>query len=127
VVPVLWVTALLAIACGLATTSSAVGSSKLNLAGTWSGKYSGAFSGTFKLHWTQTGSRLKGTIVLSNPTGPYTITGSVHGSSIHFGAVGVGATYTGKATSTAMSGRYNSPQGGGPWSAHKCTSRQLRC
>src|SRR5215468_9746117 len=70
VVPVLWVTALLAIACGLATTSSAVGSSKLNLAGTWSGKYSGAFSGTFKLHWTQTGSRLKGTIVLSNPTGP---------------------------------------------------------
>ena len=50
------------------------------LAGTWSGRYSGAFSGTFTLHWTQSGTRLSGTITLSSPKGKYGINGSVHGT-----------------------------------------------
>jgi len=90
-----------------------------SVAGTWSGEYSGAFSGHFTLHWTQSGSSLNGSIVLSYPSGTYGINGSVHGSAITFGAVGVGATYTGSLSGTSMSGTYNSPKGGGPWSAHK--------
>jgi hypothetical protein len=43
----------------------------------------------------------------------------VQRSAIKFGAVGVGATYTGTASGTSMSGSYKSPQGGGKWSAHK--------
>jgi hypothetical protein len=89
------------------------------LAGTWSGRYSGAFSGTFTLHWTQTRSSLHGSITLSNPRGKYGISGSVRGSAIKFGAVGVGATYTGSVSGKSMSGTYKSPQGGGRWSAHK--------
>ncbi len=89
------------------------------LAGTWSGRYSGAFSGTFTLHWTQTRSSLHGSITLSNPRGKYGISGSVRGSAIKFGAVGVGATYTGSVSGKSMSGTYKTPQGGGRWSAHK--------
>ena len=90
-----------------------------SLAGTWLGKYSGAFSGHFTLQWTQSGTSLKGSIMLSYPSGSYGINGSAHGSAITFGAVGVGATYTGSLSGTSMSGTYNSPNGGGPWSAHK--------
>jgi hypothetical protein len=43
----------------------------------------------------------------------------VHGSAINFGAVGAGATYTGKVSGKSMSGNYESPKGGGTWSAHK--------
>ena len=91
----------------------------LKLAGTWSGHYSGAFSGTFTLHWRQAGSSLRGSIKLSNPGGNYSITGSVHGRAIKFGAVGAGATYTGSVSGKSMSGSYKSPQGGGKWSARK--------
>ena len=42
------------------------------------------------LHWTESGSKLGGSIVLSNPRGKYGISGSVHGSAITFGAVGAG-------------------------------------
>ena len=100
-----------------ATALAAAPPSKL--AGTWSGHYSGAFSGTFTLHWTQSGSKLGGSITLSNPKGRYGITGAVRGSAITFGAVGAGATYTGSVSGKSMSGRYKSPKGGGPWSAHK--------
>ena len=126
-VPVLWVAALLAICCS-GTAIAAVSSSKhyakrkphsTPLAGTWSGRYNGAFSGTFRLHWKQSGSRLSGSIALSNPGGTYGISGSVHGSAIKFGAVGAGATYTGSVSGKSMSGSYKSPQGGGTWSAHK--------
>ena len=58
-----------------------------SVAGTWSGQYSGAFSGSFTLHWTQSGSSLNGSIVLSYPSGTYGINGSVHGNAITFGAV----------------------------------------
>lgn len=89
------------------------------LAGTWSGHYSGAFAGTFTLRWRQVKSRLVGSITLSAPHGKYSITGSVRGTAIKFGAVGVGATYTGSVSGTSMSGHWKSPQGGGSWSATK--------
>jgi hypothetical protein len=119
-VPVLSVAIFVAICCS-ATAFAAVSASRPQLAGTWSGKYSGAYSGTFTLRWTQSGSRLSGSIALSNPRGKYGISGSVHGSAITFGAVGAGATYTGSVSGKSMSGRYKTAQGGGPWSAHKMT------
>lgn len=90
-----------------------------SLAGTWTGQYGGAFSGTFTIQWTQSGSKLDGTIALSNPKGTYSINGTVNGSALSFGAVGVGATYTGSVSGKSMSGTYSSPRGGGSWSASK--------
>jgi hypothetical protein len=123
VIVVLSVAALLAVCCSSASlapgASAETKAKRPSLAGKWSGQYSGAFSGTFKLHWTQSGSSLSGSITLSNPSGTYSIKGSVHGSKIAFGAVGAGATYTGSVSGKSMSGRYNSPNGGGRWSAHK--------
>ena len=78
-----------------------------------------AFSGTFTLRWTLSRSLLHGSITLSNPRGKYGISGSVKGNAISFGAVGVGATYTGSVSGKSMSGSYKSPQGGGKWSARK--------
>ena len=92
---------------------------KGSLAGTWSGSYSGAFAGTFTLKWKQTGSKLSGTIKLSNPKGSYSCTGQVHAGSITFGAVGAGATYQGSVSGKSMSGTYQTKKGGGSWSAHK--------
>jgi hypothetical protein len=92
-----------------------------SLAGKWSGSYSGAFSGTFTLRWTQTGSRLHGSITL-RPGGTYPITGSVRDSKIAFGAVGIGATYSGSVSGRSMSGRWHTPRGGGRWSAHKTST-----
>jgi hypothetical protein len=125
----------IAVACVLLLTTFAAGSAiaavssakpptkhhpkSVSLAGTWSGHYSGTFSGTFTLHWTKSGSHLSGSITLSYPSGNYGINGSVHGSAISFGAVGAGATYTGKVSGKSMSGNYESPKGGGTWSAHK--------
>lgn len=123
---ILLIAALLVVCCSGATAMAAEGSSKLNLAGRWSGTYSGAFSGTFRLQWTQSRSKLSGSIALSNPQGTYRISGAVHKNAISFGAVGVGATYTGSVSGTTMSGHYRSPQGGGSWSAHKCNPR-TRC
>ena len=104
-----------------ACTGIALGasSSSSSLNGTWSGRYSGAFSGTFTLRWRQVGSKLRGTIALSRPAGRYSVTGSVRGRAITFGAVGAGATYTGSIAGTSMSGHYKTPQGRGAWSAHK--------
>jgi hypothetical protein len=91
-----------------------------SLSGGWSGKYSGAYHGTFTLHWTQSGSKLSGTIRLSSTRGVLGLKGSVRGSSIKFGTVGGPAiTYSGAASGGSMSGRYQTPGGGGPWSAHR--------
>jgi hypothetical protein len=91
----------------------------LALGGKWSGHYSGAFNGTFTLHWTQSGSKLTGSITLSNPSGTYSCNGLINGSGIKFGVVGAGATYTGSVSGSSMSGTYNTPRGGGSWSASK--------
>jgi hypothetical protein len=116
-VSVLWVAALLAI-CGSAATARGA-TRPLQLGGTWTGTYSGTFSGTFTIHWREVRTKLTGSIALSRPKGTYSITGSVIGSRIHFGAVGAGATYTGSASRSSMSGSYRTPQGGGTWSAKK--------
>lgn len=125
IVPVLVVSGLFAV-CSCAGAVAAVNGSELAsgnrqpaLAGTWSGQYSGAFSGTFTLHWKQTGSSLTGSIVLSRPSGRYSVTGKVRGTAIAFGAVGAGATYTGSLSGRSMSGHYKTGQGGGAWSATK--------
>jgi hypothetical protein len=127
-IPALSVAALLVLCCSSTSIASVAtvpkSKSRIHLhtrllAGKWSGQYSGAFSGTFTLHWTQTGSRLKGSITLSNPPGTYGINGSVKGKVIKFGAVAAGATYAGSVSGKSMAGHYNTPRGGGQWSAHK--------
>jgi hypothetical protein len=103
-----------------AGASASKGRAADSLSGTWSGKYSGAYHGTFTLHWTQSGSRLIGTIKLSNPSSTPRVTGTVRGRTIRFGTVGSAAiTYSGSVSGKSMSGRYQTPGGGGSWSAHK--------
>src|SRR6476659_4695165 len=102
---------------------SAADAASTSLSGGWSGKYSGAYHGTFTLHWTQSGTKLNGTIRLSTSRGLLGLKGTVRGSSIQFGTVGgPGITYTGSASGRSMSGRYQTPGGGGPWSAHRTSS-----
>ena len=122
--PALWIAAFLALACcgtalAAASSSSSHAATSSKLAGKWTGHYGGAVSGHFTLHWRKTGSRLRGTITLSNPNGTYGISGSVNQGKIKFGAVSVGAKYKGKVRGTSMSGTWTSPQGGGSWSATK--------
>jgi hypothetical protein len=120
VIAVLSVAALLAVCCSSTSIGATGPAAKPKLAGIWSGRYSGAYSGTFTLHWRLTGTKLRGSIALSNPHGTYGITGSVHRNAIQFGAVGAGATYTGSVFGTSMSGHYKTGNGGsGSWSAHK--------
>jgi len=117
--PALCSAALLAIC--LSGTAAAAPTHQSSLAGTWTGHYSGAYSGTFTIRWKQSSGRLIGTIALSFPKGKYSISGSVRGHTIKFGAVGAGATYTGSvsASGKSMSGTYKTAQGGGKWSARK--------
>jgi len=63
---------------------------------------------------------LSGTIKLSNPSSKPSIKGTVHGSTIRFGTVGGAAiTYSGSVSGKSMSGSYQTPGGGGSWSAHE--------
>lgn len=113
--------ALLALA-GSVTAATTSRSAIPKLGGTWSGKYSGAVTGTFMLTWKQNArGKLTGAIKLSNPAGNYPITGHVTKSGIKFGAVGVGAVYTGTVSGLGlkMSGTWASGPGTGTWSAHK--------
>jgi hypothetical protein len=128
-IPALWVAALLAVCCSgtaIAAVSSPTVKPKpkpkphhVSLTGAWSGQYSGAFSGTFTLHWTLSKTILSGSITLTNPSGTYSVGGSVQGSTIKFGAVGAGAKYKGSVSGSSMSGTYTTPKGDGTWSAHK--------
>ena len=90
----------------------------VQLTGTWSGQYSGPFNGTFTLIWTQTGSKVDGTIKLSSPPDTLAINGNLTGNAISFGAVGV-VTYTGTVNGKSMSGSYTDLANGqkGSWSA----------
>lgn len=101
-----------------ATTSAAAGS----LSGAWTGSYSGAYSGTFTLNWTQSGSKLSGTIDLST-AGMSPLNGVVAGNHISFGTVGSTViTYTGTVSGSTMSGSYQIAAGAGgtgSWSAHR--------
>jgi opacity protein-like surface antigen len=113
--------ALLALAMLAAISCAAAVAAPSSVTGTWSGKYSGAYHGTFTLHWTQRKSLLTGTITLPQAGGTTNIKGSIRGSTINFGTVGSGTaiTYTGTVSGSSMSGHYQTPGGGGPWSAHK--------
>jgi hypothetical protein len=112
--------AVVALCCSISIASAANGAQAGSLTGTWSGKYSGAYHGTFILHWTQRGTRLSGTIKLSTAGGRPSVNGTVRGSTIHFGTVGSAAiTYSGTVSGKSMSGHYQTPGGGGTWSAHK--------
>jgi hypothetical protein len=92
----------------------------VDLSGTWKGTYSGPFNGSFTLTWTQTTGALDGTIMLTSPPDNLNISGTVTGSSISFGAVGV-VTYTGMVSGSSMSGSYTDVANGqtGSWSANK--------
>ncbi len=106
--------------CSISIATAANGAAAGSLTGTWAGKYSGAYHGTFTLHWTQRGSRLSGTIKLSTAGGRPNVNGTVHGSTIRFGTVGSAAiTYSGTVSGKSMSGKYQTPGGGGSWSARK--------
>jgi hypothetical protein len=118
----LWVAVVVALCVGGMATVATAKSSTLHLGGKWTGTYNGAYSGTFTINWIQSGSKLSGTINLSNPKGSYGITGSVSGTAIHFGAVTAGAKYSGSVTKlgTAMGGTYTAGTGGtGHWAAKK--------
>ena len=111
---------LVAVGAVLVGQLSAANAASSSLSGGWSGKYSGAYHGTFTLHWTQSGSKLNGTIRLSTSRGLLGLKGSIRGSSIKFGTVGgPGITYSGSASGRSMSGHYQTPGGGGSWSAHR--------
>ncbi len=107
----------------LATTAAATNGplARGSLTGTWSGTYRGAYHGTFTLHWTQSKSRLTGTIKLSSNVGRTNITGTVQGRTIRFGTVGNtnAITYSGSVSGRSMSGTYKAGGAGGSWSAHK--------
>lgn len=108
---------------GGAPASSAPAASA-GLSGKWKGSYGGAFQGTFTLRWRQSGSRLSGTIRLSQPAQVLAIHGSVQGGRIRFGTVGSTAiTYSGSVSGDSMSGTYQvstgSSSAGGAWSASK--------
>ncbi len=103
-----------------ASTPKAAGA----LSGRWSGHYSGSYNGTFTVRWDQSGSRLHGTIHISNPADTLPINGTVHGNAIRFGTVGsMAITYSGTVSGSSMSGSYKvhttSGTSGGPWSASK--------
>src|SRR5437763_6034713 len=101
------------------TTATQTTTSDSGLSGKWTGTYGGTFSGTFVLNWTQSGSKLSGTIKLST-AGTDNVNGTVDGSSIKFGTVGGDAVhYTGSVSGDSMSGSYSTAAGGGSWSAHK--------
>jgi hypothetical protein len=91
------------------------------LSGTWSGRYGGKYSGTFTLKWSQSGSKLSGSIALSSEGGKIGVRGTLKGTAISFGTVGGGhvITYNGSVSGGSMSGTWHSPAGGGSWSAHR--------
>lgn len=105
------------------TAPSTAAPASAGLSGTWSGQYSGSYQGSFTLTWTQSGSKLSGTIKISAPASTMGINGTVQGDSISFGTVGsYGITYSGKVSGGSMSGSYqvsDGNQSSGPWSASK--------
>lgn len=99
------------------------------LAGTWSGSWANQTpdrsTGGFTLTWAQNGATLTGSITITGTpclTGG-SITGSVNGSTITFGAVNgeVTVRYVGTVSGTTMSGTYATDcgQARGTWTAAK--------
>jgi hypothetical protein len=55
-------TGALAVLLGGTGATAATKASASALSGSWSGTYGGAYAGTFKLHWTQSATTLRGSI-----------------------------------------------------------------
>jgi hypothetical protein len=113
-------------AAAAAATASATAASAAGLSGRWSGQYGGAYQGTFSLSWHQSGSKLNGTIKISDPPHSFPIHGTVKNGAISFGTVGsLAITYSGSVIGNSMSGTYQvqAPNGAvsGPWSASKAS------
>jgi hypothetical protein len=101
------------------------------LGGTWNGTWQDVtpdqVSGTFALTWTQSGSTLTGTILVKGTPclSSATVSGSVNGSTINFGAVSGTHTvvYDGTISGTTMKGTYTAPaaciDAKGTWAATK--------
>lgn len=103
-----------------AATTTTTSASESGLSGQWKGQYSGAYTGTFVLNWHQSGSALSGRITISSPGSTLDVNGTLHGNTITFGTVGsLAITYTGTVAGGSMSGHYETPGGGGGWSAGK--------
>jgi len=100
-----------------ATATLAVSTPPVGLNGTWNGTWQDTSpdqaGGTFVLTWTQNGSALAGNIVVKGTPclSAATVTGSVNGSSISFGAVsGTNTvTYNGTISGDTMKGGYTAP------------------
>jgi hypothetical protein len=111
----------------LASTPSSAPTA-LGLGGQWSGIWKDTSpdtsSGTFSLSWIQTGNNLAGSITVKGTPclSGGTVTGTINGSSISFGAVSgqVKITYDGSISGNKMQGTYSAPTCGnakGDWSA----------
>lgn len=112
-------------------TPAPSGSPAPTLAGTWNGTWQDVtpdhVGGTFVLTWTQNGSVLMGGIVVNGTPclSVATVTGTVSGSTISFGAVSGTHTvvYNGTISGTTMKGSYVAPaacvNATGTWAATK--------
>jgi|KBSSwiStaDraftv2_1062776.scaffolds.fasta_scaffold137931_2 hypothetical protein len=99
------------------------------LSGTWTGTWGNQTpdqsTGTFTLTWSQNGNNLAGTITITGTPclSGGSITGSVSGSTITFGAVQgeVEVKYSGSIAGQSMSGTYQTDCGNakGTWNAVK--------
>jgi len=110
------------------TAAPSTGSS---LEGTWNGTWQDTSpdqaSGSFSLTWTQNGDALTGNITVKGTpcVGVGTVSGTVTGSTITFGAVSGKNTvsYTGTISGSTMKGSYSAPDAcenaQGTWSASK--------
>jgi hypothetical protein len=105
-----------------------VAPSALGLAGVWNGTWQDTSpdtsSGTFAVTFTEAGSALSGTIAVKGTPclTSGTVTGTITGSTISFGAVSgqVTITYDGSVSGSKMQGTYAAPACGnakGNWSA----------
>ncbi len=113
----------------LAPTPAA--SAPTGLSGSWTGNWQDVTpdqaAGTFTLTWTQSGTALNGNIVVSGTPclSAATVSGSISGSKITFGAVSGTHTvvYDGTVSGTTMQGTYTAPaaceDATGTWTATK--------
>ena len=100
-----------------------------SLAGTWSGQWANQTpdqsTGGFTLTWTQKGSTLSGSITITGTPclSGGSITGSISGSTITFGAVNgqVSVGYNGTVSGSSMAGTYATDCGNarGTWTASR--------
>jgi hypothetical protein len=110
-----------------APTTTAPPPPSTSLSGTWAGTWANQVpdqsTGSFTVTWTQNGNALTGSITISGTPclSGGSITGSVNGATISFGAVQgqVTVEYSGTVASTTMSGTYATDCGKarGSWTA----------